>query len=44
MLRGAPDTQALMKREERAFRHEQNQRAKRGDEDVLPAGVRTYQG
>jgi hypothetical protein len=33
-----------MKREERVFRREQNRRAKRGEEDVLPAGVRSYQG
>lgn len=44
VLRGAPDTQIQMKLEERAFRHEQNRRAKRGEEDVLPAGVRTFQG
>ena len=43
MLRGAPDTQVQMKLEERAFRREQNRRAKRGEEDVLPAGVRAYQ-
>ncbi|MDQ0040853.1 hypothetical protein [Variovorax boronicumulans] len=44
MLRGAPDTQVQMKLEERAFRRKQNRRTKRGDEDVLPAGVRAFHG
>jgi hypothetical protein len=43
-LRGSPDTQRQMKLEERAFRHEQNRRARCAEDDIRAAGVRSRQG